>query len=623
MDFFNIIIDRVGTTNVFNVIQGRMPARETHLKSIVDEDLIGEFLQEVERLSRISNSISEYGGAPSVDVSGELRKIGETVFQQIFPEMLQDRLRNQPRGYLFLHVDHALRNIPWELLHDGTCFLADKFAIGKNVASHWTDMGNLEKERLRVLIIADPTEDLEWARIEGEGLYDSLNTEIGPDLIDVQFMVGKRITKLNLLSALKDRDVIHYAGHVYTEDDPRESGWLLYGDKMLRAREIEKSGYTPHLVFSNSCLSAPSRAGNSGSSNMGTDASGDAHYNRFNDIAGAFLKAGIGNYIGTHWEIKDNRRTYDFALHFYRSIFEEKTVGEALFDARNHARRSFPSFDLTWANYLLHGNPMARVFRPVKGNTFDVSRSILVSKWIVGEYPWSIAVEYEKFLKGSESGVSYLEILTQLSRVFEKTLQTVGAIVFSNYRYLEMEGDMPEKDVSVSFEDWVDRLFETVSTLSSLQLELAAPGMIEVLLQHRESVYKMLSWREELNKDQIVNDHAMASSYAVTFQSHMDALLNDLSMLRRYQILFVKDEGNEAVVLHGTRMADMRVLPSDFREPYLQKAVNRNRGHVCFFNSSRKILFSMNHYLTFDDRRMQVQFGNFPGRQDVSSKTRN
>ncbi|MBI3394747.1 MAG: hypothetical protein HY042_02820 [Spirochaetia bacterium] len=113
MDLFSIIIDRVGSTNVFNIIQGRLPARETHLQTVVDADLIDEFLAEIEKLSRISNSLSD---RVPIDIPAQMKRVGETFFLQFFPEPIQDRIRSSDQGFLFLHVDHRLRTIPWELL---------------------------------------------------------------------------------------------------------------------------------------------------------------------------------------------------------------------------------------------------------------------------------------------------------------------------------------------------------------------------------------------------------------------------------------------------------------------------------------------------------------------------
>lgn len=602
MDILSIIIDRVGKINVFNIIQGRLPSQDTHLQTIVDDDLISEFLAEIERLSRISNSISDHGGAPSIDVSGELRKIGETFFHQFFPEPIQERLKKMDRGNLFMHVDYSLRNIPWELLHDGSCFLGDKFFVGKNVAGLWVDYNRRERDHLRVLIIADPTEDLEWARIEGEGLYESLNAEVSADRLDVHLMVGKRITKLSLLNALKDRDVIHYAGHVYYSEDHRESGWLLYGDKILRAREIEKAGITPDLVFSNSCLSYP--AGSNSPSDKPVDMS-----SRFNDLAGAFLKAGIANYIGTNWEIRDNRRTYDFALHFYRSIFEGKSVGESLFDARLHARRSFPSFDLTWANYLLHGYPDTHIIRKTNKRVYDASRNILLSKQIAGDYPSPVARQYESFLKYAEGTPDFREILLRLIGVQDATIRTIGAIVFGNYQYLGMKGEFPPRDRETTIKSWTDSIFDVLTNMSAVQMELVAAGMIESLYHHRESIYKMLNWASDIRENRIPEEDY--SSYSVTFQYLLDNLLGDLSMLRRNHLVYIPLEGDTATKLHGVKNEEFRILPAEFKEPVFRSNLDRCRGNVCFYNSSRKILFSLNDYVFLDKKSGELFFRHF------------
>ncbi len=601
-DLFSIIIDRVGKTNVFNIIQGTVPSRDTHLQTIVDDDLISEFLTEIERLSRISNSISDHGGAPSIDVSGELRKIGETFFRQFFPESIQERLTDTSRGYLFMHVDYSLRNIPWELLHDGTCFLGDKFFVGKNVAGLWVDYNRIEKDRLRVLIIADPTEDLEWARVEGEGLYESLNAEVSADRVDVHLMVGKRISKLSLLNALKDRDVIHYAGHVHSSSDQRESGWLLYGDKILRAREIEKAGISPDLVFSNSCLSYQSDAKEGQSIPTGA---------RFNDLAGAFLKAGIANYIGTNWEIRDNRRTYDFALHFYRSIFEGKSVGESLFDARMHARRSFPSFDLTWANYLLHGYPTTRIISRGSKPVHDATRNIVVSKQIAGEYPMPIAREYEKFLGLADHTPAAEETLKSLAKIMETAIETCASIVFGNLKFHDIRGNLPTPGSLSSMRDIVDHLFQTLANLSSIQIELAAPGMMEALNHHRDSIYKMINWAAEFHNGSLPADEF--SSYSVTYQYLLDNFLGDLSMLRRNLLVYIPAEGDIALKLHGVREDEFRILPAEFKEPVFRERINRCRGSICFYNGSRKIIFSLGEYAWRDESDGSIHFNFISG----------
>jgi len=595
MDFISIIIDRVSSTNVFNIIQGRLPTRDTHLQTIVDDDLITEFLLEVSRLSSISNSLSDYGDIRvPIDISGELRRIGETFFQQFFPEQIQERLRASESGFLFLHVDHRLKNIPWELLHDGRCFLADKFYMGKNISGFWKENSRPERDRLRFLIIADPTEDLEWARIEGEGLYESLNAELSADRLDVQFVAGRRITKLSLLNLIKDRDIIHYAGHMFYSRDSQESGWLLSDGKVLRAREIEKAGFSPDLVFSNSCLSSPVSPQGEQDAEEGS---------RFNDLAGAFLKAGICSYIGTNWEIKDNRKTYDFALNFYRAIFEEKSVGEALFEARQYARRSYPETDLTWANYVLHGNPLARIYRSSNRRTFDASRNILNARRVEESYPAPIASAYAKFLELLEEGMSVQKSLLVLMDTFEKTLLVVGSIIFGNCAYLGMKSSGP---VRKSTREWTDEIYRAMSDLKTLQFELAASGLVESMQLHRDSIYKLVGWLESYRSGEINTENQ--DSYLVTFQYLFDNLLTDLTSLRRYRILYIPFEGDDAVVLHGQKPERMRLLPAEFREPALMEMLERNRGGLCFFNSSKKVIFPLYPFMSYNPVNGEIGF---------------
>lgn len=630
MDFFSIIIDRVNSTNVFNMVQGRLPSRDTHLQTRVDDDLIQEFLQETERLSRIANSFEAGGAAPgpaarsgaaSVDVSGELRRMGETFFLQFFPEQIQERLRAARESFLFLHVDHRLRDIPWEILHTGQCFLADKFFLGKNIAGYWRDSTRSERDRLKMLIIADPTEDLEWARTEGEGLFESLNAEVSPDRLDVQFLSGRRITKLSLLNAIKDRDIIHYAGHMYYSKDQQESGWLLADGKVLRAREIEKAGVVPDLVFANSCLSfaagqsadgglAPDEAGAQFSGEAatpaeatGTAGDGPADFqqpggNVFNDLAGAFLRAGIHTYVGTNWEISDNIRTFEFALQFYRSIFEERSVGEALYEARRSARRMYESSDLTWARYSLHGNPMSRIYRQGGRRSFDASRNVLHARSVLESYPYDIAFEYSRFLELTEGGEEPALSLESLWKVFENIMRVIGALIFGNANYLNVKVDAPDPERPPQLREYVDLVYAAMGRLRSLNMEVSPGRLLECMYLHRDTIDKFLDAREAWASGRLGEDYF--DSYIVTYHYFIDNLLFDLAPLGRYQIVYLEGESGRARLLNGIEHRNIQVLPAEFEDTQLRSLIQENANRVCFYNSSRKILFSLEDSMDYD-----------------------
>lgn len=588
MDILNIIVDRVEAVNVFNLIQGRTPGRETHLHSRVDEDLLQEFLAELERIALVSNQLEEGSLALELNLSRRLRSAGQTFFDQFFPEAIQERLRSSDGGFLFFHVDQTLAGLPWELLYEGTCFLADKFSIGKNIAGFWSESLRAERDRLKVLIIADPTEDLDWARREGEGLLESLNADVSSDRIHVELLTGPRLGKLEILEAIRDRDIIHYAGHLHYDPRQKESGWLLPEGKILRAREIEKVGSLPGLVFSNSCMSMPDYL-------SGEEESGEAgsEGRRFNHLAGAFLRAGIASYIGTSWEIKDSNRTFDFALQFYRSLFEERSVGEAMFDARKHARQQFPPNDMTWAAYTLHGNPLTRIFRSGNRRTFDASRNILTSRRILQQYPLPISRLYGQFLDAQELEVTRSgEILSLLSRCFFHTLSICGSILFSNLSSLKIR--LSGLDHNMDFNEWTAEMYEGLNRVHSLGIELVAPGMVESFFLHRDNIEKLLNW------SQLARGDDTSDAYLVTFQYLFDNLLTDLAFLGRFRMVYLKDRAGDALELRGQEMNEMRILPSQMEDQQLSRSIEQSSGHVCFYNSSRRSLLSLGPYMRFD-----------------------
>ncbi|MDH5656020.1 MAG: CHAT domain-containing protein [Spirochaetia bacterium] len=580
----NIIIDRVGNINVFNILQGNFPGHDTHLQSEIDDDMIAEFLSEIERFSIISNNVSEKS-RKNVNVIENLRSVSETFFCQFFPSSLQKKLRNSSRAYIFFHVDRKLRNIPWELLHDGTGFLSDKFFIGKNISGNWHEFIKPEKDKLRLLIVADPSEDLEWARLEGEKIFESLNSEVSSDRLDIQLMSGKRITKLNLLNALKDRDIVHYAGHMIHDEDPRESGWLLSEGKVLRAREIEKAGLEPDLVFSNSCFSSP----------VGGNAPDQKTNLQLNDMASAFLSAGISNYVGSNWKIKDDGRAYTFAHDFYRAIFEEKTVGEALFYARMKAReRNHPS-DLTWGNYVLHGNPIARIYRNDIRKYFDASRSSLNVQRIIETYPVPVAREYRHFMNVSENTLSSFK---SLSRLLKYTMQIVGAVVFSNCRHLGLREFLPVPGAPVLFSRWILDVFECLEQVKSHQMQFSMEGLMEGLYMHKSDIEKMLLWRNDFINGRIKED--LLDSYRVTFQYLLDNMLSTFSFLGKNNILFIDPEKNISYSFSGQEVEEHFAIPPGIKNKKFADLIEANRGHLCLQNREKQILIPVDDYMSFD-----------------------
>lgn len=160
----SLIIDRVGNVNIFNVLEDNLPVEESHIQSTLDDDLILEYLGEVERLVHVSQSVlSKPNQILNVDILQDLKVLGETFFQQFFPTSIIEKLKNTNKQSIHFNIDPTLALVPWELLHDGNSFLSDKFRIGKTIRGGLHRSTHQENRKIKMLIIADPTEDLPHA----------------------------------------------------------------------------------------------------------------------------------------------------------------------------------------------------------------------------------------------------------------------------------------------------------------------------------------------------------------------------------------------------------------------------------------------------------------------------
>ncbi len=104
------------------------------------------------------------------------------------------------------------------------------------------------------------------------------------------------------------------------------------------------------LVFSNSCQAGVTAAW------QGTARSEGQAFG----IGSAFLLAGVKNYIGTFWVVHDEESEF-FARIFYQQLVSGLSLGEALQRARQQVITQRGWQSLTWASYMLYGDPALTV----------------------------------------------------------------------------------------------------------------------------------------------------------------------------------------------------------------------------------------------------------------------
>ncbi|MFV1951287.1 MAG: CHAT domain-containing protein, partial [Nitrospinota bacterium] len=282
----------------------------------------------------------------------ELQTAGQFLYDSLLTNLVKEKLAATNTRHLIVSVDDRLVQIPWELLFDGNSFLCQRFNMGRVVSTSQRisepAIRKIEKP-IKMLIIADPKGDLEASYNEGVRLRDKLDNNnetvevhLRTSLVDVKFVKG----------ALRDFDVVHYAGHAdYDIKNPSNSGFLMENGKLKALDIINMIGAKPlpSLIFSNAC-----KSGHTDMWRVGGDYETEIY-----GLANAFLLAGVQHYIGTFWDVQDEPSLY-FALDFYKELMDGVMVGEAVRKARLGVIERYGEDTIIWASYMLYGDPTVR-----------------------------------------------------------------------------------------------------------------------------------------------------------------------------------------------------------------------------------------------------------------------
>lgn len=283
-----------------------------------------------------------------------LQKTGKLLWDHLLSRPLKERLKQAPACALALVIDEELIYIPWELVFDGSDFFCLKFSMGRLVRSKG-DSSPLQyrqlAERLKMLVLADPTGDLKSAYSEGVNIKNQFGHK---KMVHVDFKstsISREYVKRNIC----DYDIVHFAGHCESgEGEPSKSGWVLE-DGLFMIEDILRMGQgcsMPALVFSNACHSARADIG---LIDPGYQKSGYG-------MASAFLYSGVKHYLGAIRKIEDGSSLV-FAREFYACLISGLSVGDSLCSSRNKLVKEFGMSGLHWANYLLYGDPFFIFFK--------------------------------------------------------------------------------------------------------------------------------------------------------------------------------------------------------------------------------------------------------------------
>lgn len=598
MEIINIIIDTVDDTLVFNLIESRFPSKYLHYKNKISKEFIKEFIKEIININHFILSMNDLDYDTSIRTINKLKVISETFFVEFFPEEIIEKLRLLDGGYLFFHIDSNLAHIPWDLLYDGKSFLGDKFRIGKSIDGTWKEKIRNDKPKLKILLLVNPTMDLEDAQEEGHILIETLNTEISNDLLEIQMYVGDRITKFKFLSEIQNYDIVHFAGHVVYNENYPNGGILLANNEVLSSKEIERLPNTPYLVFLNACRSAIKE------SNIG--------------LANAFLKAGVPNYIGTNWNIPDSQKTIDFAINFYRHLFDEKSIGDALFEARKYARENHELHELIWASYSLHGNPITKIFRYPERRSYDAIRTDWNLKKVFNEFPTFIAVPYKNFTLQKDR----IDLLTE---VYTRFILLVNAIVIETYNKLNLKlNDLFDQEVfpknlievnsreEIPLKELIQFGYLCAKRLNLLNIQIPVLQLVKSYLLHKEDIQKMLELILTLgiNQNHLSNLQSLSvddrDTFIVSFQYLLENLFVDFSIITKINFFYNNGLSFPSILFKGEVEKPFHVLPIFKEDLPLKKFLEEHIGEVCLIYQDFYV--SLKDYIEYEPISKKFKF---------------
>jgi pimeloyl-ACP methyl ester carboxylesterase len=285
-----------------------------------------------------------------------LESFGEELSRLVLPPLIRKVLPNMKERRMIVIHDARTSWIPWETICLDTWFpAANKGLSRKYEADNLSVAGWLEErrlaEKLRILLIVNPTGDLPGAENEGNRVRKLLGNE---PAFQIDTLLREEATWSAVRAGFRSGnfDVIHYAGHAFFDPFNRSrSGILCHGHQVLSGMDLVNLEKLPALVFFNACEAARIRRVEISDREKSDPVAKTLERNV--GFAEAFLRAGVGNYVGTYWPVED-AAAEQFATVFYKGLVNGKSIGDALQDGR---KRVMELKSADWADYIHYGSP--------------------------------------------------------------------------------------------------------------------------------------------------------------------------------------------------------------------------------------------------------------------------
>jgi hypothetical protein len=393
-----------------------------------------------------------------------------------------------------------------------------------------------------MLIIDDPTKTLNWAAYETRELKKRLSGFYPETELEIDIISDENISKLKLLNALREKNIIHFIGH--SVEKKGRSGLLTGKNSILSTAEIEKSHISPELFFAHSCKSAHS-------------------------VAGAFLKSGVKNFVGCRDDVLESPEVIDFAIKFYENVLNGMPIGRSFY----HGMYKNNSADLLSLNYVLFANPK----NIIEKKDINSRRSFIKQEEVLNLYPYPVSESYRLFLYHLREG-NYKEAFCAIERFLFEILRFFSFFIISELkRYSLLSDILTEQLKNPGIYEWKSFLYAGLSELVNLRQDMEFPSIATAFYLQKESVEKCISWMNDFNKEEAGNEDYF--EVITVCQYLCENLMLDLGFITSYDIYYFLDEGinNEYSIL-SLSGCYKKVILKEIHESF-------EKGDVIVYNS--------------------------------------
>lgn len=295
--------------------------------------------------------------------------LGQQLSELVLPPMIREVLSQTRPDSLTVINDFWGSKLPWELLAIGDWKaglegnVSRKYATANISVAKWLHERRAAND-LSMLLVVNPTSDLPGAADEGKRVEQMVKGQAAMKLTTI---TESEATKTRLAEEFSSGkyDLVHYAGHAYFDEANRsQSGILCAGNQVLSGRDLATLDSLPSLVVFNACESArvrsaafPTRMASPRKNARTSIASLSELVDRNVSLAEAFLRGGVGAFVGTYWEVGDAAASL-FAETFYTNILSGHSVGASLRSAREKLHKRS---EADWVNYIHYGDADFRI----------------------------------------------------------------------------------------------------------------------------------------------------------------------------------------------------------------------------------------------------------------------